>query len=210
MKKIYFLLLGLVIIVSAKAQLSVGVNANYTMYRGDFKRSTPGAQLRVSYDFDEKVTGMFGFTYGLPIKEASTALVSDQYGNTQTVASEFQDKFKTFHLLVHYTFVGDQESAGKFYGIAGAGLVFAKIDENITGNYDKSKYQPMDMYSDKVNGFTLNFGLGGEYHLGGPSLFFEGGISIPANKMNDMYITNPIPGHFFFNGGVKFPLMANE
>ena len=210
MKKIYFLLLGLVMIASANAQLAVGVNANYTMYRGDFQRSTPGAQLRVSYDFDEKITGMFGFTYGLPIKEASEGLVADQNGNTQPVATEFQTKFKTFHLLVHYTFVGDQESAGKFYGIAGAGLVLAKIDESVTGSYDKSKYSPSDMYSDKANGMTLNFGLGGEYHLGGPSLFVEGGISIPANKVNDMYVTNPIPGHFFFNAGVKFPLMASE
>ena len=210
MKQLCLSVFSLCLIFTTYAQLSVGVNANYTMYRGDFQRSTPGAQLRVSYDFDEKVTGMLGFTYGLAIKDPSTTSVRDQYGNVQDVASEYQYKFKTFHLLAHYTFVGDQESAGKFYGIAGAGLVFVKIDESITGNYDKTKYTPTDMYSDKVNGFTLNFGLGGEYHLGGPSVFFEGGISLPANKMNDMYITNPIPGHFFFNGGVKFPLTASE
>jgi len=97
MKKIYFLLLGLVMIASANAQLAVGVNANYTMYRGDFQRSTPGAQLRVSYDFDEKITGMFGFTYGLPIKEASEGLVADQNGRGQHITPPLLSRRETPH-----------------------------------------------------------------------------------------------------------------
>src|SRR5436305_14271559 len=132
MKKIYFLLSGLCLIFTASAQVSISVNGNYTMYKGDFKKSTPGAQVRVSYDFYEKMTGVIGFTYGMPINVSGTSYVMDQNGNTQEVASQMKYNFKTFHFLAHYTFVGDQETAGKFYGIAGAGIVLVSYKEAIT------------------------------------------------------------------------------
>jgi hypothetical protein len=210
MKKIFFAVLGICLMYGASAQLFAGVNANYSMYKGDFQKSTPGVQVRLGYDFEEKITGILGFTYGFPIKEPSTSFVMDQYGNSQDVASEIKYNFKTIHFLVDYTFVGDQESAGKFYGIAGAGLVLVSYKESITGNYNQNTYSPGDQIHGSTSGFTLNFGLGGEYKLTGTSLFGEAGVSIPANNVNNYYVYNPIPAHFFINAGLKFYLTSNK
>ena len=210
MKKIFISALSMCLMYGASAQFFAGVNANYSMYKGDFHKSTPGAQVRLGYDFDEKISGFVGFTYGIPIKEPSSSVVMDQNGNMQDVPSEIKYSFKTIHFLVHYTFVGDQESTGKFYGIAGAGLVLVSYKASITGSYDKNSYTPMDQINGSTSGFTLNFGLGGEYKLGGPSLFGEAGIALPANNVNNYYVYNPIPAHFFLNAGLKFPLTSNQ
>lgn len=77
MKKILFSVLAICLMYGASAQFFAGVNANYTMYKGDFQKSTPGAQVRLGYDFDEKITGVLGFTYGIPIKEPSSSFVMD-------------------------------------------------------------------------------------------------------------------------------------
>jgi hypothetical protein len=195
---------ALFIISSASAQLSVGVSSNYTMYKGDFQKSTPGAQARVSYGFSEKTAGVLSFTYGMPIKSASVATLQDAGGGSTTAKSEIKFNFKTFNLVGHYTFVGDHESTVSMYGVVGAGLVLVSYDEAIKENYDKTAYTPIDLVKGKENGMTINLGLGGSYKLGTPIIFAEAGIALPANQANGQYIENVIPAHFAFNLGLKF------
>src|SRR5438270_12339495 len=121
MKKTVLSLLAMVMILGASAQLSVGVAGNYTMYKGDFQRSTSGAQIRVGYLLSEKITGVLSFTYGMPIKQASVVTLEGNNGSTQEVNSQINYKFKTFNLMGHYTLVGDDESTGKMYGAVGSG-----------------------------------------------------------------------------------------
>jgi hypothetical protein len=204
MKRTVLSILAIAMIMTASAQLSFGVNANYTMYKGSFQRSTIGSQIRASYAVNEKAAAVLSFNYGFPIKDPSLVMLQDNFGGTKTVASEINYKFKTFNLLGNYTFVGDDESTGKFYGLAGIGVVLVSYDETIKENYDKNTYTPMDQVKGKDNGFTINLGLGGEYRLGAPALFAEAGLALPANQANGQYIENPIPAHFILNVGVKF------
>lgn len=211
MKKIYFSLFLICITASAFSQFSVGAAANYTAYKGDFQKSTPGAHVRLSYEFNEKLTANLGFTYGMPIKLASTVIIADDFNNTTEVASEINFKFKTFSLLSNYRFIGDEETTANFYGQFGAGLVLISYKEDITGSYDKNTYKfPQDQVEKtNENGFTLNLGLGGEYRIGTPVIFAEGGIAFPANQVNNYYVENVIPIHFTVNLGIKIPLGYN-
>jgi hypothetical protein len=208
MKKMILSFCGLASVCLASAQLSVGVNGNYTMYKGDFQQKTTGIGARISYDLNPKVTAALSYTHGMPITTASQVTMESNDGSgSRSVASQIKTSFKTFNLLGQYAFIGGgEESAGKFYGIAGVGFVLAKYKEAITETYDKAIYTPMDQVEGSENGFTLNFGLGGEYSIGTPRLFAEAGLALPANQVNDSYVANVIPAHFVFNAGVKIPL----
>lgn len=212
MKKIYFFFFLAFISASAFSQFSVGAAANYTSYKGDFQKATPGGHIRLGYGVSEKFTANLGFTYGMPIKQASAVMVADDMGNTMDVASEIKFNFKTFSLLANYRFIGDEETAANFYGQFGAGLVLINYKEDITGSYDKNTYQhPQDLIEkSNESGFTLNFGLGGEYRIGTPSIFAEAGIALPANKVNNSYVENVIPTHFVLNLGIKIPFGNNS
>jgi hypothetical protein len=206
MRKTLLSLLGIVAIFTASAQFSVGVSANYTMYKGNFQKATPGVQVRASYGFTEKTTAVFAFTYHMPIKQASSVTLMDGYGNLQEAPSEIKYNFKTFNLMGNYTFAGDEASAGKFYGITGAGLVLINYNETIKESYDKNAYTPTNQVSGKESGFTINLGLGGEYNLGSAILFGEAAVALPANQTNGYYVENVVPLHFAFNAGVKINL----
>jgi hypothetical protein len=206
MKKIFLSLFGLFIILIASAQVSVGINGNYTMYKQEFQQKTPGAGLRVYYDAAEKYGLSLGFTYGAPIKTPSVVTLENSSGSTQEVASEITYKFKTFNLNGNYNFIGNAGTTGKFYGSFGLGLVLVNYKEDIKESYDQNTYTPMDQIEGKENGFTINLGIGGEYKLGTPSIFGEAGIALPANKVGDTYVENYIPAHFVFNVGIKLPL----
>ena len=131
MKKTALFLFGIIMILTASAQFSAGVNANYTMYRGLFQKSTVGTQLRASYTFNEKTAAVLSFNYGLPIKQESMVTLQDSYGSTSQVPSEIKYKFRTINLLGHYSFVGGDEAAGKLYGITGIGIVIVSYDETV-------------------------------------------------------------------------------
>ncbi len=212
MKKLYFVFLLACVSANVFSQFSVGAAANYTAYKGDFQKSTPGAHIRLGYNVSEKFTAKLGFTYGMPIKQPSTVTVADDMNNIVDVASKINFKFKTFSLLANYRFIGDEETAANFYGQFGAGLVLINYKEDITGSYDKNTYKyPQDLIEKtNENGFTLNFGLGGEYRIGTPIIFAEGGIAFPANQVNNSYVENVIPTHFTFNLGIKIPLGNNS
>ncbi|HEV7620927.1 MAG TPA: hypothetical protein VGO09_04305 [Flavisolibacter sp.] len=211
MKQAFLILCSFTILSVASAQFTAGINANYTMYKGDFKKSTPGIQIRLGYAATEKTDFILSFNYGMPIKQASSTILSDQNGNSaSSVPSEIKYKFKTFNLIGHYNFIGDQESLGKFYGLAGIGLVLLKYDETVTGSYDKSAYTPANLLTGSESGFTINLGIGGEYNIGGPSLFGEAGLALPANTVNNQYVANVIPAHFLINLGVKINLTSAQ
>jgi hypothetical protein len=212
MRRIYLSMLFAIITASAFSQFSVGASANYTAYKGDFKKSTPGGHIRLGYELNEKSTVHLGFTYGLPIKQESEVNIEDGNGNSIYVPSQIKYNFKTFLLLANYRFIGDEETAGSFYGQFGAGFVLVNYKEDITGNYDKNVYQyPQDQIEKtNENGFTLNFGLGGEYKFGTPVIFGEAGLALPANKVGDTYVENVIPAHFTLNVGIKIPIGSSD
>lgn len=75
MKKTYLSLLLICVSACAFSQFSAGIAGNYSAYKGDFRKSTPGAHLRFSYSANEKITANLGFTYGMPIKQKSLVLL---------------------------------------------------------------------------------------------------------------------------------------
>lgn len=199
-------LCGLASFCAASAQLSFGLNGNYSKYGGDLSKSTSGFGVRASYE-QEKYAVVLGFTNGFPITEDGTTTVShNTNGTTQTVAIQGKLNFKTITLMGNRTLIGDAESTGKFYLGLGASYVMAKYKEQITGNYDKNAYTASEMYNDTESGFTINGLLGGEYKLGKPAIFAEAGVALPANQVNNGYVENAIPAHLTINLGVKIRL----
>ena len=205
MRKIVLSLTGLVLVCAASAQLSVGVNANYSKYTGDVSRGTPGLGLRVAFE-KEKNSIVLSFTNGFAIKETgSVSLMHNSNGTTKEVAAESTLGFKTISLMGLHTLIGDEESTGNLYGGFGASFVLASYKEKITGSYDNN-YTAPDMTSENSNGLTINALLGGQYKLGKPAIFAEAGFAFPANTVNNMYVENVIPAHMMFNLGIKFTL----
>lgn len=212
MKKMTLLVSCSLAAATAFSQFSVGIAANYTAYKGDFQKSTPGAHIRVGYSPSEKITTDLAFTYGFPINYPSSVTIADNSSNTINVPSEIKYKFKTISLLGSYRLIGDDESTGSLYGQFGGGLVLVNYAEKITGTYNSAQYNnPLDLVEKtNENGFVINLGLGGEYRLGTPVIFGEAGIALPANQVNNLYVENVIPAHFTFNLGVRIPFGGGE
>ena len=203
MKKTVLSLCGLVLVCAASAQISLGVNGNYTKYAGDLSKSVTGFGVRAGYE-KEKYAAVLSFTNGFAITEKGTVTVTNGTGSKE-VAAEGKLSFKTITFMGNRTVIGDEESTGKFYLGFGASFVMAKYSETITESYDNS-YTAPEMTKENNNGLTINGLLGGEYKIGRPSIFAEGGIAIPANQVNNGYVENVIPAHFMVNVGVKFTL----
>lgn len=212
MKKVASLL-AFVIITGSAAQaqpdfsdLRIDVGGNYTMYKGDLQKSTPGAKVRIAVPFSEKLAAGLGFTYGFPIKQPSEVALS----GGGSVPSEFQLNFKTISLDVDYFFGGEKEEGLTVYASARMGLVLASVKEKIKGTIPPGE-EPMDQ-SEKVNenGFTIGLGLGSQFALSSMKLFADAGIALPANQVNGQYVYNSIPAHFIFNVGVRFSLGGGD
>lgn len=205
MRKVFLSLLGIASFCAASAQLTVGLNGNFTKYGGDLDRSTPGIGVKVGYQ-KERFAFELGFTNGFAITEQSSAIAyNNSTGGEKMVPTEARLNFKTISLMSNRTLIGDEESTGSMYLGFGASFVIASYSEKVKGNVE-SGYTVTDLPSDSENGFTLNGLIGGQYKLGKPAIFGEAGFSYPANTVNNAYVANAIPAHLVFNLGVRFRL----
>jgi opacity protein-like surface antigen len=206
-KNLFILVIAMITVSVAKAQFNfsnirVDVGANYTMYKGDFQKKTPGAKLRASFLANQKFAVGLGFTYGFPIKIPSTIT----YSGGSSVPSEVVYNFKTISLDVNYYFGGEKEEGLSFYGGGGAALVLVSYKEKLKGTAPSGQNPADQLEPGNESGFTLNLCLGTQYALGRAKIFADAGIALPANQVNDQYVTNVIPAHFMFNLGVRFSL----
>src|SRR5687767_13668784 len=134
------------------------------MYNSDFQERTLGPQIRIGYNFTEKMTTNLSYTMGMPIKQPSQVEMVDNNGNYSTQESEMVYKFKTFQLNAQRHFIGGNESACSFYGVVGVGVVIVSYKEEIKMDYDKNMYTPTDLVEkDSESGFTMNLGIGGQF-----------------------------------------------
>lgn len=184
------------------SQLRIDVAGNYTMYKGDFGESTPGAKLRLSLPMNEKIALGLGFTYGLSIKVPS--VVSHTGGGT--AESEVAFKFKTITLEADYYFGEEKETGLNVYASGRIGFVLVNYKEKLKGTIPAGE-EPLDMV-EKTNesGFTINGALGLQYSLGSAKIFGDAGFALPANQVNGQYVENVIPAHLMFNVGLRFSL----
>jgi hypothetical protein len=194
---LFALLLSISVAANAQfdvANLSVGLNGNYSMYKGDLDKSTPGAGLRIGYNFGEKTSAIVGFTYGLPIKESGT-FEGDKYSS--------QINLSTVSVSAMYHLIGSTEDNFSFYVPVGGSYVMSTSKLAITGEPD---------FSEKASGFTINAGLGAQFKVGRPIVFVEGQFALPSGSSSSNTRTgtvgndNPIPFHTLFNLGLKIPL----
>ncbi|MEO6721883.1 MAG: hypothetical protein ABIN67_16060 [Ferruginibacter sp.] len=133
MKTTYTLVLAIIIASSAKAQfdpakISASLSGNYTMYKGEFQKSTPGAKIDIGYGLTEKSRIALGYTYHMPIKVPST-IATNNGMESKTLASEVKYKFSTISLTGNYSFVGTDEDDFLLYAAIGAAYVMVKYDE---------------------------------------------------------------------------------
>ncbi|HSN59314.1 MAG TPA: outer membrane beta-barrel protein, partial [Ferruginibacter sp.] len=148
------------------SDFSIGVAGNYTMYKGDFQKSTPGIKLELGYGVQSKVGFTLGFTKGFAIKTPSEINSSNGLGDSKTTSSQIQTNFSTVSLNVNYRFIGDEETALSVYAPVGASFVMAKFKET-PNEAIPAGYTAMDqMEPGKESGFTINGGLGVMYKIG--------------------------------------------
>ena len=202
-KRFTFLFALVLLSLTGFCQISAGLYGNYTMYKGDFGKSTPGVGVEVGYNLMGGKGGALSYTKGFAITQPSTIISTDGLGNTKTTAAELSTSFSTISLMGQYRFIGDDDKAFGLHGRVGASYVIATTKENekeaIPTGY--TAFDKIGTQSD--NGLTINLGLGAQYKFGNPVVFFNGGIALPANKVNDATVANYIPAQFTFNLGVR-------
>jgi len=186
------------------SNLSGSLSGNYTMYKGEFQKSTPGAKIDLGYSITEKIRVSLGYTYHLPIKEASSIYASNGM-DLKSLASEIKYNFMTIGVAMNYTFIGTEEDVFSVYTPVGANYVSAKYKEVLTEAIPDGYAAQDAIEPGKETGFTLNFGLGTQYNAGGLRFFGDAGIALAANQTNGQYVENNIPAHFVFNVGVRIP-----
>ncbi|WP_207496831.1 outer membrane beta-barrel protein [Aridibaculum aurantiacum] len=206
---------GIIMSAASFAQISLsdfsaGISGDYTMYKGDLQRSAPGVKVEVNYGLYERLGFTVGFTKGFAITEPSTISVRNNAGERRSIDSELRLKFSTVSIATHYRLVGNSESNFQGYIPVGASLVFAKVEEKAKQDVPSGYTAEDQMETEKINGFTLNLGVGAQYTIGTPVIFAEAGIRLPANQVQNAYVQNPIPAHFNFNVGVRFPFGSRE
>jgi hypothetical protein len=191
------------------SQLSIGLNGNYTMYKGDFRQSTPGVQLRLGYDITEKTAAYLAFNYGFPIKTASTINYSNGTSSVSG-ASTMKYNFKTITLNANYHLIGDNVQGFSLLGGFGASYVMVNYEETPNTTPPAGYIAQDQVEKSNESGFTINLVLGAQYKTGSLTPFFETGFSFPANQQNGVYVENVIPAHMVINAGVKFSLGSSN
>lgn len=192
------------------SDFTVGVAGNYTSYKGDFQRSTPGVKAELGYGLLDKFGFSLAFTKGFPIKTSSQVTYINSTGSTKVVPAEFSTNFSTVSLMAHYRLVGNEENAFGLYLPFGTTFVMANSKQKIKEAAPAGYTAADEVESDKESGLTINLGVGLQYSIGMPTIFAEGGLALPANKAGNTYITNYIPAHFILNAGVRISLGSRE
>lgn len=118
--------------------------------------------------------------------------------------------YRQFSVGGKYFFKGaaDAEQAFNIYGMAGFGLLFAKVDNSFDKSVDTAIYQiPQRAIagSATVRRLTFDVGVGGEFLLGGGIYFYtELRTWLPASDYQSPYLyNNDIPRVLMLNGGIR-------
>lgn len=189
---------------AAQAQIDfsaihLDIAGNYTKYGGEFQQKTTGARIQASVPVSDRVRVGLGYTHAFPLKLASTtALYPYDYVN-----SEETYNFKTFTLDVIYNLKDEEGEGFNAYGIAGAGYTMVSIKNEIKEAIPPGFSVNNGWNSENASGLIINFGIGASYSFGLPGVFAEARLSLPSNKVNNVYIENPIPMHIGFNVGLR-------
>lgn len=214
--RLFFTLVAFLLFLKTplEAQIGIGAGYNYTKYLGDFGQGNSGLNFRLSYNRSEKGTINGGFIYGLPLKfnyqitaTASSNQTDPFFNDEDAIEVDAAEKisFKTFYLNYNYFFLKDNEEPFGMYGIFGAGLVAVSSETEIIGKYDKSKYNlAYEPEKESYFGFMIHLGLGTQFNFGPLSVFGEGLIGIPANRVNNQEVENVIPFNAGVNVGTKY------
>ncbi|MFM2358429.1 MAG: hypothetical protein RLY16_422 [Bacteroidota bacterium] len=191
----------------AKAQvdfsaINFDLGGNYTRYMGDFQQSAKAIKIKVSVPFNEKFRLGIGYTHALKIKIPST--VSLYSGNE--LNSEIVYNFKTYSLNCNYFFNEQEDEGLNAYLLGGASLVMVTGKENVLQPVPTGDGISNLAVIESVNGFSIHGGIGAEYSFGIPKVFAEAEFALPANRVNNVEVSNPIPAHLMFNVGFRFGL----
>src|SRR5262245_15129054 len=205
MKKLFVAVIAFTLCGSVSAQVFLGASVNYSSYRGNVLKSTPGAKFIVGYNADEKKKLYLSYTYGAPIKKSYEETYINSFSDLEYVPAQWTVKFSTISIIGEYTLIGDNYEGFSLYVPVGGSFVIASQKQKLTGTPSPG-YYAVSGEDDLENetGFTLNGGIGAQYSTGTISIFGDGGIAFPANQINNQYVENYIPTHFTFNLGIRF------
>ncbi|HEX8545420.1 MAG TPA: outer membrane beta-barrel protein, partial [Cytophagaceae bacterium] len=195
--------------IPSNAQFGIGLGYNYTKYLGDFGEGNSGLNIRASYNLSEKGTINGGFVYGLPLKYNTTMTAYSSSSMTSPsyveVEGEQQLSFKTFYLNYSRFFVKDNEEPFSVYGLVGAAVIVANFESKVKGSYDKTLYNLSGQgESESFTGFMIHAGIGAQFNFGPMSVFTEGILGIPANKVGNADVEITVPFNAGINLGTKY------
>jgi hypothetical protein len=182
--------------------INFDLGGNYTRYLGDFQQATTGIKAKLSVPFSENFRFGIGYNHAMKLKVPS----SIEYYSGYSVGSELVYNFKTFSLDGNYFFSSQEDEGFNAYALAGIGLVLVSFQEQPKATLPVGLTPLTSLEKQSLNGFSIHGGIGAEYSFGLPKIFAEAEIAMPANRVNNTEVSNPIPAHFMFNIGFRIGL----
>lgn len=211
MKKIFFVLLTILVAFQAKAQISLGAQASYISFVDGVKIKTFGAGIKGEFAMRDRLV----FTGGVDYYLASTftdLVYANAYGNFTEpnqikVDVEHKSSFLHFRVGAKGYFIGDYEGSFGMYGLVEAGFLLAPTTSTFE-DYDTELYYTYldDNTKETLSNPTLSLGLGGEVNVNFGYVFGEVKLVLPANQSNGTIIDIEIPPAVSISAGVRIPL----
>lgn len=192
-----------------KEQFSIGGGLFYHLYGGGTGLKFFGLNLIGEYSA-ENYSFRGSFNYNFPKTSSGEvegyALSSVTVPSYHTATSNTKVTILTLAADAKYLFGSDADyTTGGLYGFGGLGLSFAGLTttlENTNSDYDYGVSDEKEVFTQ----FLFRLGLGYDYRMDFGSIFGEGILSIPMNKVNGEFVEITIPTSYGFQFGVRFPL----
>ena len=179
----------------ALANLSAGAGISENIYLG--LGPYTGFNLRAAYNLGDKGQAFLAFNYSFSrdfsYSADANALSSLTYPSYISVPYTDKIQLSELHLGYKILLGSENDDDFGFYLHAGLGIVFASVTTTIS-SYDHNLYN-LSFVEGTVSevGFVINAGFGLQYKVGPGYIFLDPRFSIPANRVNNSYVTNPIP-----------------
>ena len=189
------------------AQINVSAGLNYNFYLSVPPVQHFGASTAVEYNIDQSSARLF-LNLGIPISAERSYDMKDIVTGNYVETIVGAEKYQFNQIIFDYKryLIGDPESSG-LYTASGAGLTTLTVKYQI-GDYNQDALAPMVELpkKEKLYGFILRGGIGGELALTKGQIFAEGYFSMPLYQYSNPPSGNVLPMSIGFGIGYKLPL----
>ncbi len=211
MFRIFSLAVFALIASQSFSQFMITGQGSYLKLLGGSDIKNFGFGGKLEYGINEKTVPYLGVNYYLPYKYSGmvegSAFSSATSPQHIEVEAEHSISFTQITLGAKRYLGGSTESTVGFYILAELGYLLAPYKVTIVDDYDENMYEVFsNTGKETLQNFIIDFGLGLDGNLSFGTIFIETKLCLPANKVNDQYVSIDIPASWCTNAGVRFTL----